>query len=186
MIAMNTASRRLTTFACAALLLTGCQNDVNEVVEDSVTFDGQIVDDAGGFIPVHAERVRDHVDFWWEDDTTNVDFPVLRPGLLPVHVTLTGALPYGTHEGLEVPLRLCVCHLREARPDDDLYCDDDEVRTCADVVTIVRGERVDPECRGSMNACMEEFDLTLEIPEGGEFFGTVRIVHDEEWTSVWI
>jgi hypothetical protein len=182
----DTHHRLAASFACLAVFLAGCQNDVNEIVEDSVTFDGHVVDDAGGFMPVHAERIRDRVDFWWDTPDTDVNFPILRSGELPVHVTLSGVLPYGAHDGTEVPIRLCVCHVREARPDDDFYCDDDEVRTCADVVTIVRGERADTECRGSMNACMEEFDLTLEIPEGGEFFGTVRVVHDEAWTSGWI
>ncbi|MFO0615643.1 MAG: hypothetical protein U0414_23820 [Polyangiaceae bacterium] len=169
------------------MFLSACQDDVNTVLEDSATFDAHVLADDGTFIPVHAARIRDRTDITWDSDRVDVHFPVLRPDALPLHLTLSADLSHAPHHGTELPVRLCVCHVRDARPNEDLYCDDDEIRTCADVLALLDGERDPSECRGDdLPRCIENFDLTLTLPEGGEFFGVLHIVHHEDWTSGWL
>ncbi|MFO0615644.1 MAG: hypothetical protein U0414_23825 [Polyangiaceae bacterium] len=166
----------------AALLSLGCSTRASPT-EQRVDITGDVTDDADAFTHVDVVHVPATLHLDAHGITALLTVP--RDSQPPVQLSLTGALPVGDALASPVDLRLCACHPR-ARPDAfDVPCDDADARTCTDLRATLTGSRARLDCDADATDCLEHLDATLSLPPNPEFFGTLRLVHHEDWLTEW-
>jgi hypothetical protein len=169
--------------ACLALTLfaTGCTDRVN-VLLDAVTVNGQVILDDGTFTQVFDKHSACEYETIVSivDDELEASALIARPSGHGILLTLHATLDEGTSVEREQPARLCACHLLDDRS-DAFWCNPDEERHCVDLAATLTGSYEEEECDGTQ--CLVQLDASFILPEGGDFFGELAFVHEEEWTT---